>query len=44
MLSAFSNVIMVSKERKLSGSADEIAVYAPAVYIKDFEFTGTTEH
>ena len=44
MLSAFSNVEMMSKERKLFGSADEISVYTPAMYIKDFEFTGSTEH
>jgi PmbA protein len=44
MLAAFSNVVMISKERKLFGSADEIKIYTPAMYIKEFEFTGTTEH
>lgn len=44
MLAAFSNVTMISKERKLFGTADEIKIYTPAMYVKDFEFTGTTEH
>jgi PmbA protein len=44
MLRAFSNVKMLGRDRKLVGVADGIRTVAPAVYFKDFTFTGTTEH
>jgi PmbA protein len=44
MLRAFSNVKMLGRERKLVDAADGISTLAPAVYFKDFTFTGTTEH
>lgn len=44
MLRAFSNVKTLGRDRKLVGVADGIRTVAPAVYFKDFTFTGTTEH
>ncbi|MGD8718062.1 MAG: TldD/PmbA family protein [Candidatus Zixiibacteriota bacterium] len=44
MLRAFSNVKMMARERRLVNVGDGIRVVAPAVYFKDFTFTGTTEH
>ncbi len=44
MLDAFSNIVMVSRERKLTGDpADSAgATLVPALLIKDFTFTGQT--
>jgi PmbA protein len=44
MLRAFSNVEALGRERRLVGVSDGIRTVAPAVYFKDFTFTGTTEH
>jgi len=44
MLRAFSNVRFLGRERKLVGTDDGMGVLAPAVYFKDFTFTGTTGH
>jgi PmbA protein len=44
MLRAFSNVKMLGRERRLVGVSGGIKTVAPAVYFKDFTFTGTTEH
>ena len=43
MLRAFSNVKMMTRERRLMGGGG-ITTLAPAVYFRDFTFTGTTEH
>jgi len=44
MLQAFSNIRMLGREPKLITGGDGEAAVAPAVYFKDFNFTGTTEH
>jgi predicted Zn-dependent protease len=44
MLRAFSNVRALGRERRLLGVTDGIRTVSPAVYFKDFTFTGTTEH
>lgn len=44
MLRAFSNVKLLSRDRKLVNITDGIRVVSPAIYFKDFTFTGTTEH
>lgn len=44
MLRAFSNVKLLGKERKLVNVSNGIRVVSPAIYFKDFTFTGTTEH
>jgi len=44
MLRAFSNVKLLGRERRLLNVSDGIRVVVPAVYFKDFTFTGTTEH
>jgi predicted Zn-dependent protease len=44
MLRAFSNVKMLGRERKLVNVSDGIRAVSPAIYFKDFTFTGTTEH
>ena len=43
MLEAFSNVKMISKDVKVTGTPDGIMVVAPAMYISDFNITGATE-
>jgi PmbA protein len=44
MLKAFSNVKALGKERALVNASGGIMTLSPAVYFKDFTFTGTTEH
>jgi predicted Zn-dependent protease len=43
MLEAFSNVKMISKDVKVSGTPDGMMTVAPAMYISDFNITGATE-
>lgn len=43
MLKAFSNVKLISKKRRVFGSAITSTV-CPDMYIEKFKFTGTTEH
>lgn len=45
MLKAFSNAVQISKERKIVNSwwGDVGCVVAPAMWIKNFKFTGKTE-
>lgn len=44
MLRAFSNVKALGRDRKLMGVTEGIKTVSPAVYFKNFTFTGTTEH
>lgn len=44
MLKAFSNVKALGRERALVNAGGGIMTLAPAVYFKNFTFTGTTEH
>jgi predicted Zn-dependent protease len=45
MLKAFSNVLQISRDRKIVNSwwEDLGCIVAPAMLIKDFKFTGKTE-
>lgn len=43
MLRAFSNVVEVSRERRAIGTGEFGAWVLPAVWIRDFSFTGRTE-
>ena len=43
MLRAFTNVAEISKERRVLGGDDFSTFVLPAVWIKDFNFTGRTE-
>jgi len=43
MLEAFSNVKMISKDVRVTGTPDGIMAAAPAMYISDFNITGATE-
>jgi len=43
MLRAFSNVVAVSREKKAVGTEESDTSVVPAVWIKDFNFTGKTQ-
>jgi predicted Zn-dependent protease len=43
MLRAFSNVVAVSQEKKVVGTEESDTSIVPAVWIKDFNFTGKTQ-
>lgn len=44
MLRAFCSVKMLGRESKLVNASDGLMTVSPAVYFRDFAFTGTTEH
>lgn len=43
MLRAFSNVVMVSREKRVVGTDESEGYVLPAVWIRDFNFTGKTQ-
>ena len=43
MLRAFSNVVEVSRERKVVSTEEESSYVLPSVWVKDFCFSGKTD-